>query len=339
MLKAKSTLLGLCASLAFVQATTVYATHTPFLTTDVVAIDALTVPGTVPPGTFSLGTYVSGGSETGTSPPNDWDFTSDYPAFDSTAANALDRHWIKAGDSPIIWDLHVPSDDVLVFPSIDHSPNAPAPYEALEFTVWGSADPKAPFPAGWTLATLSRVYADGWIDVSAERESDDFASLWTFRGGATFQFIAVYANRSHEITPSVAENNDCSGEGVWCSGDDEIDAVAIPLKTDHFKCYDAKGEPVLQTVHLRDQFGDENALVGEPKFFCNPINKNGEGILNPEVHLICYNIPDVGDKHGHERHKQDVVVENQFGDQTLKVKNPKLLCVPSKKLDVISKDK
>src|SRR6059058_5680144 len=77
MLKAKSTLLGLCASLAFVQATTVYATHTPFLTTDVVAIDALTVPGTVPPGTFSLGTYVSGGSETGTSPPNDWDFTSD----------------------------------------------------------------------------------------------------------------------------------------------------------------------------------------------------------------------------------------------------------------------
>ena len=204
----------------------VYASHTAFVSTDATSIGAITVPGIVP-GPYVLGTYVSGGSDlSGTSPPDAWTHAVDS-VFDSSAANALDYHWLQGTTTPVIWDLGSASNSALVFPSIDHGPMSPAPYEALEFTVWGSNDPAAVFPVSWTLATLTRVYADGWTDVGAAQESDDFASLWTF-GGTEFQFIAVYANRSIEIAPTVPQTNQCSGEGVWCSFDHEIDAVGRP---------------------------------------------------------------------------------------------------------------
>lgn len=98
---------------------------------------------------------------------------------------------------------------------------------------------------------------------------------------------------------------------------------------DHFKCYEAKGDPLDVTVDLQDQFEAEpGVLVKKPVFFCNPVPKNGEGILDPAAHLTCYEISDDGEK-------RDVVVEHQFGAQTLEVKKPKLLCLPSNKIDVI----
>jgi len=100
---------------------------------------------------------------------------------------------------------------------------------------------------------------------------------------------------------------------------------------DHFQCYEAVGKPVKKIVSLKDQFlSAEEAKVGKPAFFCNPVDKNGEGILNPEQHLTCYDInirsPD-----------PKIIVENQFGKATLRVKGSKLLCVPSKKALVIVK--
>jgi len=98
---------------------------------------------------------------------------------------------------------------------------------------------------------------------------------------------------------------------------------------DHYKCYEAKGYSPRETVHLEDQFGKEPKVrVGKPAFFCTPVSKNGEGILNPEVHLTCYEIEGKGEK-------RDVVVENQFGEQTLTVEEPELLCVPSGKTAVV----
>lgn len=98
---------------------------------------------------------------------------------------------------------------------------------------------------------------------------------------------------------------------------------------DHFKCYRAKGERPNVAVDLADQFGVEpGVLVRKPELFCNPVDKNGEGIRNPTAHLTCYRIKADGKK-------RDVVVGNQFGGQTLEVKEPELLCVPSDKSDVI----
>lgn len=98
---------------------------------------------------------------------------------------------------------------------------------------------------------------------------------------------------------------------------------------DHFKCYKAKGASPNVAVDLEDQFGVEpGVLVEQPKLFCNPVDKNGEGIHNPAAHLTCYKIEGDGEK-------RDVVVGNQFGGQSLEVKKPELLCVPSDKIDAI----
>lgn len=94
---------------------------------------------------------------------------------------------------------------------------------------------------------------------------------------------------------------------------------------DHFKCYEAKGNPPNVAVDLQDQFGAESGiLVEKPEFFCNPVDKNGEGIRNPAAHLTCYKIK----ANGEER---NVVTTNQFGEQTLEVEKSELLCVPSEK--------
>jgi len=108
------------------------------------------------------------------------------------------------------------------------------------------------------------------------------------------------------------------------------DLVAVEI--DHFKCYEASGDNMDVIVDLEDQFGAEpQVLVGTPRFFCNPVDKNGEGIINPEAHLTCYEI------NGDDK-KLDVLVGNQFGEQTLKVEVPRLLCVPSEKIDVAPSD-
>jgi len=105
-----------------------------------------------------------------------------------------------------------------------------------------------------------------------------------------------------------------------------LDATPIP---NHFWCYKAKGDSVDVTVSLQDQFGGKpRVLVEEPELFCNPVDKNDEGISDPTAHLTCYKIKE-DDK------KRQVLIENQFGEQTLKVTKPKLLCVPSKKIEVI----
>jgi hypothetical protein len=128
-------------------------------------------------------------------------------------------------------DMGVTTSTVVLFPSIDHTPMSPAPYEALESTVWGSNNPAAPFPAGWTLASLQKIYADGWVDVGAAQESDDYAQAWAFPAGS-FRYVAVYANRSVDITPENSDTNDCAGEGVWCSSENEVDAVGRLLGAD-----------------------------------------------------------------------------------------------------------
>ena len=99
---------------------------------------------------------------------------------------------------------------------------------------------------------------------------------------------------------------------------------------DHFQCYEAEGDLVNLIVDLEDQFGPEPVvLVGEPKLFCNPVDKNGEGINDPEAHLTCYEIEAGGEV------ERVVVIANQFGEQTLEVDDSELLCVPSAKIDVI----
>ncbi|MFQ5677742.1 MAG: LamG domain-containing protein, partial [bacterium] len=102
----------------------------------------------------------------------------------------------------------------------------------------------------------------------------------------------------------------------------------IPL-LDHFKCYRVRGKSQNISVDLEDQFGIESEVpVRKPKLFCNPVDKNGEGVFDPSAHLTCYTVRG-------KKKKGDVVIDNQFGTQTLHLGRPKLLCVPSEKLKVM----
>lgn len=107
-------------------------------------------------------------------------------------------------------------------------------------------------------------------------------------------------------------------------------ASCLPV-TDHFLCYNAasaQGKPSNIPVHLVEQFGVVDTRVLKPLSICVPVSKNGEGINDPDTHLVCYEIKD------HPLANEDVVVTNQFteeGGQNLKVMRPNVLCVPSTK--------
>ena len=102
------------------------------------------------------------------------------------------------------------------------------------------------------------------------------------------------------------------------------------VKGEHYACYriDPHGGFDEIPVSLKDQFAGYEALVIRPIQLCNPVDKNGEGILNPEVHLVCYEIR--ADPIGEFPPTYDVNTVNQFREQSMTaVLPPRMLCVPS----------
>ena len=119
----------------------------------------------------------------------------------------------------------------------------------------------------------------------------------------------------------------------------EKDGVPSPLHVDHFKCYRARVRPKApkfesRNVTLTDQFETKETQVVEPRLLCNPVDKNGEGIINPDGHLVCYSITDVEGQPEFEW--RPVEIEDQFTDNSLGTRRSdcrgsSLLCVPSTK--------
>jgi hypothetical protein len=103
--------------------------------------------------------------------------------------------------------------------------------------------------------------------------------------------------------------------------------VPQPLPRDHFNCYPVFGSPVGAPVSLVDQFQGLLSTALNPILFCNPVDKNGGGILNPADHLTCYDLLPEGLAVG------PVPIRNQFFDPTLlTVDVASALCVPSTKV-------
>ncbi len=110
----------------------------------------------------------------------------------------------------------------------------------------------------------------------------------------------------------------------------EKNGVPSDLNIDHFRCYNVRSSDFKRrVVTLEDQFLSTPQEVQRPDTFCNPVDKNGEGINDPEAHLTCYKLRRV--KGGHLR--LDVTTEDQFGELDLRVKvgRAETLCVPSAK--------
>ena len=105
------------------------------------------------------------------------------------------------------------------------------------------------------------------------------------------------------------------------------------MNLDHFLCYTVKlrGTPTDLLVRVEDQFGPARSFrVRGPKFLCNPVDKRGEGIKNPEDHLVCYSARPAPHEPKQDRIK-GLFVNDQFGPSRLDTKQERELCVPSRK--------
>jgi cysteine-rich repeat protein len=126
------------------------------------------------------------------------------------------------------------------------------------------------------------------------------------------------------------------GGGDCCSADCQTPDVRCGLGLDHYQCYQIKErvktnkfQPV--TVSLADQFETiDESLVKKPRFICNPVDKNGEGIADPTAHQVCYTNRDDRSAVG-KFAKRTIEVSNQFGLQRLIVQRPNHVCLPAAK--------
>jgi hypothetical protein len=78
-------------------------------------------------------------------------------------------------------------------------------------------------------------------------------------------------------------------------------------------------------VELSDQFQERKVEISKPEQFCNAVDKNGEGIIDPAAHLTCYKV-----SRPVSVVRPQVISTDQFGELELNVLRRRTqLCVPS----------
>lgn len=99
-------------------------------------------------------------------------------------------------------------------------------------------------------------------------------------------------------------------------------------KGPHFLCYDVQEGPSPQphNVEIKDQFYRQTIQSLKPKYLCVPANKNNEGYWNEAIHLVLYEYQG----YAFDPPKQ-VYAKDQFDNYPLKVKESRMLGVPTKK--------
>jgi hypothetical protein len=109
------------------------------------------------------------------------------------------------------------------------------------------------------------------------------------------------------------------------------------IGVDHYKCYKAKTTPGTPkfpktTVQIADQFTSpaKSIVLKKIKHLCTPVDKNGEGIKNPDAHLVCYQAKTAKGQPKHVR-QTGVNTANQFGSLVVGTSKESEFCVPSLK--------
>jgi hypothetical protein len=106
-------------------------------------------------------------------------------------------------------------------------------------------------------------------------------------------------------------------------------------RVDHYKCYKVRTTPRTPRfprtvfVSYTDQFTTtaRTLRLKKPRHLCTPVDKNGEGIKNPPIHLMCYT---AGGRPKHQR-QTGLFVNNQFGPERLDTIKEGEFCIPSLK--------
>ena len=79
---------------------------------------------------------------------------------------------------------------------------------------------------------------------------------------------------------------------------------------------------------VADEFNSLPKLfnVRKPKHLCNPVDKNGEGVKDANLHFVCYQVKGAA---GQPRHvRRSVFTNNQFGPGAMATIKERELCVP-----------
>jgi hypothetical protein len=108
------------------------------------------------------------------------------------------------------------------------------------------------------------------------------------------------------------------------------------VAADHFQCYDVSSSSKLKSfpeVSLSDQFGirDEVMIGNSVEFYCTPADNNGGGVINPDNTMSCYDVKET-------RLSQEITLQNQFGEHTIILNRPEMLCVPSTQSSAVDLD-
>ena len=104
-----------------------------------------------------------------------------------------------------------------------------------------------------------------------------------------------------------------------------------PAPVDHFLCYKVKrpkGFSKILGVSVLDQFENRLYDLIRPQLWCNAADKNTEGVIDTDAHLLCYRAKRAKGEAKHDK-VTGIHVHTQFGAEQLDSKKEKMLCVPS----------
>jgi hypothetical protein len=134
-----------------------------------------------------------------------------------------------------------------------------------------------------------------------------------------------------------ASNGTLCDDGTSCTISDACTAgmcvgVSVNCPLDHYKCYQGKDLKNPKFDKVVGVETDDQMVTGQLvdakklKFVCTPVDKNGEGINDPNAHLACYQL-----KAPKFAIRPTVEVSTQFQTSRFEIKKGKLLCLPASK--------
>jgi hypothetical protein len=104
-----------------------------------------------------------------------------------------------------------------------------------------------------------------------------------------------------------------------------------PGEDNHYLCRQVKDLKVpakfasVAGISVVDQTSGDTCEAKKPFLLCNPVNKNGGGIPNPNLHYCCYKAKCT------QKPAVSYAVTDQFWSGTIATKKPKFLCNPCSK--------
>jgi hypothetical protein len=142
--------------------------------------------------------------------------------------------------------------------------------------------------------------------------------------GITSFFLIFASSGPSEGIPGVKKEKSLHMEKVRNPGQ---------FNLDHFKVYQIEAQQASAQVWLRGQFDEDfrTAFLYLYERFLNPVDKNGEGIIDKDAHLNWYAIE------AEFEPTREVSLFNQFGLQTIRIGQAVALLAPAEKVEPGSK--